>query len=121
MTTGEQLRYSYKDLLRQGKRMGKQLALFGGVYGTIECFIERWRGKQDMTNHLITGCAVGGGFGSLAGPSAACMGCLGFTAFGYVIEKFMEPEEIGEDEMYDEINHIDTSKYHIISRDDFIE
>ena len=101
--------------------MGKQLALFGGVYGSIECVIERYRGKQDLTNHMITGCAVGGGFGSLAGPSAACAGCLGFTAFGYVIEKFMEPEPIHEDEMYNEIDNVDLTQYEVVRKDLIIE
>ena len=86
LTTKQQLVYSYKDLLKKSKSMGKNLAFFGCLYGTIECFVERHRAKQDMANHIITGCASGGLLGAMAGPQAACLGCASFTAFSYVIE-----------------------------------
>ena len=41
LTTKEQLVYSYKDLVKNMKRMGKQMAIIGALYGTIECIIER--------------------------------------------------------------------------------
>ena len=41
LSTKEQLIYSYKDLLKNMKRLGKQMAIIGGLYGGIECIIER--------------------------------------------------------------------------------
>ena len=41
MSTKEQLIYSYKDMLRHMKRLGKQMALIGGLYGGIQCVIEK--------------------------------------------------------------------------------
>jgi len=96
LSTKEQLVYSYKDLVRNMKRLGKQMAIIGGLYGGIECFIERNRARQDIHNHLYTGCITGGVLGSSGGPYAAMMGCGGFAAFSLVIEMVMDSEHTPE-------------------------
>ena len=50
------------------------------------------RARQDIDNHLYTGCLTGGILGATGGPWAACMGCGGFAAFSYVIETYMDAE-----------------------------
>mmetsp|Transcript_20394 Transcript_20394/g.32413 ORF Transcript_20394/g.32413 Transcript_20394/m.32413 type:complete len:282 (-) Transcript_20394:140-985(-) len=113
LTTKEQLVYSYKDLWRNMKRLGKQMAIIGGLYGGIECYIERKRAKQDIDNHLYTGCLTGGILGAAGGPYACVMGCGGFAAFSWVIEMYMDASH--EPEHQDDEN---TKNYQLMLQED---
>ena len=109
LSTREQLAYSYRDLLKQMKRMSRQLAVFGGVYGTVECLIERNRGCQDVRNHIYAGFCTGAFLARRAGLFAMLTGGAGFAAFSYVIELWMEPHEIEEDQIIPD--YIDTPSF----------
>ena len=41
LNTKEQLIFSYRDLKKNMKRLGKQMAIIGLLYGFIECCIEK--------------------------------------------------------------------------------
>ena len=114
LSTREQLAYSYRDLVKQMKRMSRQLAVFGGVYGTVECLIERNRGCQDVRNHIYAGFATGAFLARRAGIFAMLTGGAGFAAFSYVIELWMEPHEIEEEDIIPDYIHT-PSFYHKIS------
>jgi import inner membrane translocase subunit TIM22 len=40
---------------------------------------------------MISGCAVGATLAAKGGPSAACIGCVGFAGFSLVVDKIMGP------------------------------
>jgi import inner membrane translocase subunit TIM22 len=69
------------------KNFGIMTALFGG----IECIVEKYRAKHDVWNPMISGCAVGATLSAKAGPSAACLGCVGFAGFSLVVDRIMGP------------------------------
>lgn len=69
--------------------MAKSFAYIGGMYATVECAVEGYRGKHDIKNHVLTGCVTGAGLAYNQGPLAIAGGCLGFAAFGIVIEQVM--------------------------------
>ena len=52
------------------KSFGVMTALFGGV----DCLIEKYRGRHDLWNPVISGYIVGGTLSAKAGPAAAFMG-----------------------------------------------
>ena len=53
----------------------------GGVYATIECFLEQVRGKKDMRNAIASGFATGAVLAARAGPTAMLVGGAGFATF----------------------------------------
>lgn len=58
----------------------------GGVYATIECFLEQVRGKRDMRNAVASGFATGAVLAARAGPQAMFVGGTGFAAFSAGME-----------------------------------
>lgn len=68
-----------------GKNFGVLTALFGGV----ECVIEKYRAKHDVWNAALSGCVVGATLSAKQGPTAACLGCVGFGGFSLVVDKVM--------------------------------
>ncbi len=56
------------------------------MYTTIECFLERVRGKHDLPNAVAAGFATGAVLAARAGPLAMVMGGSTFAAFSGVIE-----------------------------------
>lgn len=88
-TTWEQIKRSYKGFGQNCARMGRGFAKFGLIYSAVECVIERGRGSHDIANAAYAGCATGGVFGASAGPSSACLGCVGMATLSVVMEKYM--------------------------------
>jgi hypothetical protein len=64
----------------------KNFGMVGAVYTTIECTVEKVRGKRDMKNAVTAGFATGAVLAAQAGPSAMIVGGAGFAAFSVVIE-----------------------------------
>ena len=75
-----------KEMGTRAVSSGKNFALVGAVYSTIECFLEKARGKRDLPNALISGFSTGAILAARAGPSAMVMGGAGFAAFSGAIE-----------------------------------
>eukprot|EP00478_Filoreta_tenera_P003662 GABV01003890.1.p1 GENE.GABV01003890.1~~GABV01003890.1.p1 ORF type:complete len:137 (-),score=34.84 GABV01003890.1:2-412(-) len=90
MTTKEQFRAVWKDMLGRMKFHARQFAIIGGVFATVECGVERYRAKRDAMSSVTAGCITGAGLSARAGPSAAAFGCVGFAAFSLVIDSFYE-------------------------------
>lgn len=52
----------------------------------MECIVEKYRAKHDVWNPVISGCVVGASLSAKAGPQAACFGCVGFSAFSFLMD-----------------------------------
>eukprot|EP01031_Cornospumella_fuschlensis_P039045 gene39045-47505_t len=87
----EQLRSAYKSTLSKSAGWAKNFGILTALFGGVECVIEKYRGKHDVWNPVISGCAVGGAMAAKGGPAAACIGCAGFAGFSLVIDKVMGP------------------------------
>ena len=89
LTTRESLRLTYRDMARASKSSARSFGLIGGVYTATECTIEKARGRHDLTNAIAAGCLTGGMLAARGGPQATAIGCAGFAAFGYAMDRFM--------------------------------
>ena len=67
----------------------RQFAFITGVFGGTECLVEKYRGKHDVWNEVISGCATGAALQAKSGPSAAAIGCGGFAAFSLILHPLM--------------------------------
>ena len=67
----------------------KQFAFITGIFSGTECVVEKYRGKHDQWNNAVSGCVAGAAMQAHNGPAASATGCLGFAAFGVVIDAFM--------------------------------
>lgn len=67
----------------------KSFAFITGVFGGSECLVEKYRGKHDVWNPVISGCITGAALQAKSGPGAAAFGCGGFAAFSLVIDTVM--------------------------------
>jgi import inner membrane translocase subunit TIM22 len=73
--------------------MARGFALAGGVFVACECVIEKKRGKSDIFNPVLGGCAAGAALSARAGPQAMALGCVGFSAFSTIIELVMNNKD----------------------------
>ena len=89
LSTKEALKLTARDMWRASKSNARSFGLIGAVYTAIECTIEKERGKHDLTNALAAGCVTGGLLAVKGGPQATAIGCAGFAAFGYVMDRFL--------------------------------
>ena len=60
------------------------------MFSGCDCLFEKWRGKHDVINGSLSGCATGAVLAAKQGPSAACVGCAGFAAFSVAIDALMQ-------------------------------
>jgi mitochondrial import inner membrane translocase subunit TIM22 len=67
----------------------KNFAFITGVFGGSECLVEKYRGKHDVWNSVLSGCLTGAALQAKSGPQAAAVGCGGFAAFSLVIDSVM--------------------------------
>jgi len=77
-----------KNMWRSGKGFGK----VGGLYAGIECAIEGYRARNDMTNPLAAGFVTGAILARNSGPRAAVLGGFGFAAFSGAIDLYLRRE-----------------------------
>lgn len=87
----EQMRAAYKATAAKARGWAKSFGVLSALFGGIECVIEKYRGKHDVWNPVISGCAVGATLSAKAGPGAACAGCAGFAGFSFLMDKIMGP------------------------------
>mmetsp|Transcript_10004 Transcript_10004/g.10490 ORF Transcript_10004/g.10490 Transcript_10004/m.10490 type:complete len:205 (+) Transcript_10004:3-617(+) len=88
----EQIRAGYKGTLGKMKGWSKNFAILTALFGGVECVIEKYRSKHDVWNPVASGCVVGATLSASGGPTAACLGCVGFAGFSYLMDKVMGPE-----------------------------
>ena len=89
LSTKEALKLTARDMYRASKSSARSFGVIGAIYTAVECSIEKERGKHDLTNALAAGCITGGMLAVKGGPQATAIGCAGFAAFGYVMDRFL--------------------------------
>ena len=88
-SVGSEFKRSMRYTYLKGKSTAKSMAVFGGVYTALECVTERVLGTKSIWTNALAGCGAGLAFGAKKGPMSACMSCVGFAAFGVVIDMFL--------------------------------
>jgi import inner membrane translocase subunit TIM22 len=85
----EQVRYTMRATAEKSLYWCRNFAFITGVFGGSECLVEKFRGKHDMWNPVVSGCITGAALQAKSGPQAAALGCGGFAAFSIVIDSVM--------------------------------
>ncbi|TCD61950.1 Mitochondrial import inner membrane translocase subunit tim22 [Steccherinum ochraceum] len=96
-TTTQKASEIFKEMGRGVWRSGKGFAKVGSLFAGVECVIESYRAKNDMTNAVAAGFVAGGVLARNAGPKAAFGGGVAFAAFSAVIDLFLRRETSDED------------------------
>lgn len=90
----QQLKHGFKDMGQRSFSTAKNFGLVGALFSGIECGIEGYRAKNDLTNGVAAGCLTGGLLARGGGPQAVAVGCAGFAAFSAAIDTWMRmPKE----------------------------
>ncbi|GFZ43550.1 Mitochondrial import inner membrane translocase subunit tim22 [Saitozyma sp. JCM 24511] len=84
--TRAQTAYVFKEMGRNMWSSGKGFAKVGAVYSGIECCIEGYRAKNDITNAVAGGFLAGAVLARHSGPVAMAGGGAAFAAFSGVID-----------------------------------
>ncbi|KAG8929307.1 Mitochondrial import inner membrane translocase subunit tim22 [Tulasnella sp. 418] len=87
----------FKELGQNMWRSGRNLGKVGALYAGVECAIEGYRAKNDITNAVAAGFVTGGILARASGPRAALAGGMGFAAFSAAIDLFLRRETADED------------------------
>jgi mitochondrial import inner membrane translocase subunit TIM22 len=82
----KQLKEGIIDMRNRGHSTGKNFAMVGAVYSTVECFLEKIRGKRDMRGAVTSGFVTGAVLAARAGPEAMIVGGAGFATFSAIME-----------------------------------
>lgn len=85
----EQARLAYRQTAERSVGWSKSFFALTALFAGSECVIEKFRGRHDGWNPVLSGCAAGAMMSASQGPAAACMGCAGFAAFSAAIEAIM--------------------------------
>lgn len=85
----EQVRTTMRATADKSLYWCRQFAFITGVFGGTECLVEKYRGKHDVWNAVVSGCVTGAALQAKAGPQASALGCGGFAAFSLVIDSVM--------------------------------
>ena len=64
----EQMRAAYKATGSKSYGWAKSFAILTALFGGVECIIEKYRGKHDVWNPVLSGCAVGATLSAKSGP-----------------------------------------------------
>lgn len=85
----EQTRAAFKATAGKAGSWARSFGVLSALFGGVECLIEKYRGKHDVWNPVLSGCVVGATLSASGGPAAACLGCGGFAGFSLIIDKVM--------------------------------
>lgn len=85
----QQIRIGFKDMGARAWSSARNFGKVGALYSGIECGIEGFRAKNDLTNSVAAGCLTGGVLSRSGGPLAAGGGCAAFAAFSAAIDAYM--------------------------------
>lgn len=85
----EQMRTTLRATADKSIYWCRQFAFITGVFGGSECLVEKYRGKHDVWNAVLSGCVTGAAMQAKQGPQASALGCGGFAAFSLVIDSIM--------------------------------
>lgn len=87
----EQLRLAYRATFERCGHWARNFMALTALFSGVDCVVEKFRGKHDAYNAIISGCGVGAALSAKQGPQAACLGCAGFAVFSGVMEVVMGP------------------------------
>ena len=76
----------FQKTKKSARMWSKNMAMIGALFGTTECYIEKYRAKHDIINPTLAGCASGAVLGAKGGAQSALLGCGGFAAFSAAME-----------------------------------
>ena len=85
----EQMRTTLRATADKSMYWCRQFAFITGVFGGSECLVEKYRGKHDVWNAVVSGCVTGAAMQAKQGPQASAIGCGGFAVFSLVIDSVM--------------------------------
>ena len=85
----EQLRSAMRSTGLKSAGWAKSFGVLTALFGGVDCLVEKYRGKHDSWNPVISGCTVGAALSAKGGPTAACLGCAGFAGFSFVMDKIL--------------------------------
>ncbi|KAL7576344.1 hypothetical protein ACA910_018160 [Epithemia clementina (nom. ined.)] len=85
----EQMKVVFRATADKSLFWCRNFAFITGVFGGSECLVEKYRGKHDVWNSVMSGCITGAALQAKQGPQAAAFGCGGFAAFSLVIDNVM--------------------------------
>lgn len=85
----EQVRTTLRATADKSLYWCRQFAFITGVFGGSECLVEKYRGKHDVWNAVVSGCVTGAAMQAKQGPQASAVGCGGFAVFSLVIDSVM--------------------------------
>ncbi|KAJ1461776.1 mitochondrial inner membrane translocase subunit Tim17/Tim22/Tim23/peroxisomal protein PMP24 [Pelagophyceae sp. CCMP2097] len=83
----------------------KSFSVITALFSGVDCVVEKARGKHDVLNGGLSGCATGAILAAKQGPQAAgigetgasviltTLGCAGFAAFSIAIDAVMHAQE----------------------------
>lgn len=69
----EQVRSAYKSTAARSRSWAKTFGILSALFGGVECVCEKYRGKHDVWNPVISGCIVGATLSAKAGPSVSAI------------------------------------------------
>eukprot|EP00455_Lapot_gusevi_P040860 TRINITY_DN466_c0_g1_i2.p1 TRINITY_DN466_c0_g1~~TRINITY_DN466_c0_g1_i2.p1 ORF type:complete len:168 (-),score=19.96 TRINITY_DN466_c0_g1_i2:196-699(-) len=90
LTWRQQFKDTFKDMSSTTWRMSKNFALVGGLFATIECGIDSYRGRHDFGSTIAAGCSSGIIFSYKGGKQAMALGCAGWSGFSVLMEYMMQ-------------------------------
>ncbi|PVG00893.1 mitochondrial import inner membrane translocase, subunit Tim17/22 [Serendipita vermifera] len=97
MSTRKKTVEMFKDMGKGMWRSGRSFGRVGALYSGVECVIESYRAKNDMTNAIGGGFVTGAILARKSGPRGALAGAVGFAAFSTAIEMFLRRETADDD------------------------
>jgi len=85
----DQVRSAWRGIGERATWYCKSFAYITAVFSGFDCLVEKARGKHDVLNGGLSGCATGAVLAAKQGPQAACLGCAGFAAFSIAVDALM--------------------------------
>ncbi|OCF55399.1 mitochondrial import inner membrane translocase subunit TIM22 [Kwoniella sp. B9012] len=92
LSTRAQTMHVFKEMGRNMWSSGKGFAKVGAIYSGVECCIEGYRAKNDITNAVSAGFLSGAILARNSGLKAAMGGGLAFAAFSGAIDWYLRKE-----------------------------
>lgn len=84
-----QLAVGFRDMGARSWGTAKSFGMVGALFSGIECGIEGFRARNDMTNGVAAGCLTGAVLARGGGPQSVAVGCAGFAAFSAAIDAWL--------------------------------